>query len=178
MDDILPIIYISTLLVLLAGVAVFLFQQIFRTRRQESRFSKLQRKLEQEQGTAEEYYELGSLYLDKKLFVQSVKLLQKALKSAEKEEIPTENAALIYNALGFAYFSQEQYDLAIRNYKEAIKLYPEYVIALNNLGNVYEKKKLVSPALEAYEASLQHDPKNAIAKRRAESLRKRVGSAS
>lgn len=46
----------------------------------------------------------------------------------------------MYNALGFAYFSQEQYDIAIRNYKEAIKLYPEYTIALNNLGNVYEKK--------------------------------------
>ena len=45
--------------------------------------------------------------------------------------------------MGYAYFAQEQYDLAIRNYKEATKLYPEYVTALNNLANVYEKKQMI-----------------------------------
>ncbi len=48
--------------------------------------------------------------------------------------------AKIYNALGFAYFTQEQYDIAIRQYKEALKIDPNYVIAYNNLGHAYEKK--------------------------------------
>ena len=88
--------------------------------------------------------------------------------------IEPENKALIYNALGYAYFAQEQYDLAIRNYKEATKLYPEYVTALNNLGNVYEKKQMVAKSVETYEQALKVDPKNNIAKRRSESLRKRL----
>ena len=174
MSENLAIVYLSVLLIILGFAAIFIFRQVLKTRRQESLFSRLQKKLKEEKGTAQEYYELGSLYLEKKLFVQSIQLFQKALK-AEKE-IEPENQALIYNALGYAYFAQEQYDLAIRYYKEALKLYPEYVIALNNLGNVYEKKSLSVQALEAYEQTLKYEPKNTIAQRRAESLRKRVTS--
>ncbi|MGB0563942.1 MAG: tetratricopeptide repeat protein [Spirulinaceae cyanobacterium] len=172
-EESLPTLYIGILLVLLAGVALFIFRQIFKTRRQETRFGKLQKQLQQNPGTAQEYYELGSLYLEKKLYVQAVQILQKALKLAEKDEVEAENIALIYNAIGFSYFKQEQYDIAIRHYKDAIKRYPEYTIALNNLGNVYEKKQLITQALEAYETTLQHEPQNKVAGRRAEALKKR-----
>ena len=172
MNENLPVIYLSGLLILLGIAAAFIVRQVIKTRQLESIFSKLQKKLKQEKGTAKEYYQLGSIYLDKKLFVQSITLFQKALK-AEKE-IEPENKALIYNALGYAYFAQEQYDLAIRNYKEALKIYPEYVIALNNLGNVYERKQLTAQALEAYEQALKYESNNPTAKRRAESLRKRL----
>jgi tetratricopeptide (TPR) repeat protein len=174
MQENLPIIYLSVLLLLLGGTAIFLLQQVIKTRRVESKFSRLQKKLQNEKGTAKEYYELGSIYLDKKLFVQAVNLMQKALKTGEK--LDPENQALIYNALGYASFAQEQYDLAIRNYKEALKLYPQYAIALNNLANVYERKQMTVKALETYEETLKVEPKNEVAKRRAESLRKRLVS--
>jgi tetratricopeptide (TPR) repeat protein len=173
MDDTLPIIYVSGLLIFLIGLGVFVIIQIVKTRKVEGTFSKLQKKLQQDKGTAKEYYALGSLYLDKKLYVQAISLLQKALKIGDSEEVETENKALIHNALGFAYFAQEQIDLAIRNYKEAIKLYPEYTIALNNLGNAYEKKQMAAKALETYEESLKYEPSNRVAKKRVESLRKR-----
>lgn len=172
MDEKLPIIYLSGVVVLLAAVAIFIIREIIKSRRTEGKFSRLQQKLREEKGTVKEYYELGSIYLDKKLFAQAVKLLQKATKIGGNVE--PENKALIYNALGYAYFAEEQYDLAIRNYKEALKLYPEYAIAFNNLGNVYEKKQMVAKALEAYEETLKFDPNNSVAKRRAESLRKRL----
>jgi tetratricopeptide (TPR) repeat protein len=175
MSENLPVAYLSVLLILLGVSAIFILLQIFKTSKIERTFSKLQKKLKQEQGTAKEYYELGSIYLDKKLFVQSISLFQKALKS--KDEIEPENQALIHNALGYAYFAQEQYDIAVREYKEALKLYPEYAIALNNLGNVYEKKQLVPQALEAYERVLEIEPNNSTAKRRAQSLRKRLAPA-
>jgi len=171
MNDNLPVFYISILLGILTVVAIILLRQIIKTRKIENRFSTLQKKLTKERGTAEEYYELASIYLDKKLFVQAVQLLQKALKAGG--DIPPENKALVYNALGFAHFSQEQYDIAIRNYKEAIKLYPQYTVALNNLANVYEKKQLTAQALETYKETLNHDKKNIIAKKRVESLEKR-----
>ena len=171
MDDNLPLIYISTLIVILLFAAFFVLKEVVKTRLTENKFGKLQKKLKQEKGTAEEYYELGSLYLDKKLFVQSLTLFQKALKD---KEIKPENKALVYNAIGYAYFAQEQYDIAIRQYKEALKLYPEYVIALNNLGNVYEKKQMIVKAVENYEKALQYEPDNKTARRRLESLRKRL----
>lgn len=172
MDEKLPIIYLSGVLILLIGVAIFVGIEIVKSRRIEGKLSRLQKEVKQGKATAKEYYELGSIYLDKKLFSQAIKLLQKALKLSEG--IDSENKALIYNALGYAYFGQEQYELAIRHYKEAIKLYPEYAIALNNLGNVYERKQMIAKALQAYEETLKFAPNNKVAKRRTESLRKRL----
>lgn len=133
---------------------------------------RLQKKLTKEKGTAQEYYELGSLLLDKKLFSQASMYLQQALKALDDEE--EYNAPLIYNALGFTYFAQEQYDLAIKQYKEALKVEPGYVTAYNNLGHSYERKQLMKQALESYDQALKLEPGNATAKRRAESLRKRM----
>jgi len=171
MQGTFPIIYVSLLLVLLSAAGVAIFRQIFKTQRMERALSRLQNKLAKEKGTAQEYYELASIYLEKRLFSQSIDLLQRALKA---EELPESEVALIYNALGFAYFSQEQYDLAIRQYKDALKASPDYVTALNNLGHAYEKKQLTSQALEAYEQALALDAQNGTAKRRADSLRKRL----
>jgi tetratricopeptide (TPR) repeat protein len=171
MDNFLPIIYLFLFVALLSGASWLVFRQIWKNRQVESSLSRLESKLKQEKGTAQEYYELGSIYLEKKLFAQSVVLFQKALK-ADDEENPV--LPLIYNALGFGYFAQEQYDLAIRQYKESLRLAPDYVTAWNNLGHVYERKKLTAQALEAYEEALKYEPKNETASRRAESLRKRL----
>lgn len=165
-----PILYLSLLLGLLLIAAWVVFRQILKTRKTETALSKLQAKLSKEKGTAQEYYELGSIYLDKKLFAQAVTLFQKALKA---EDLGEPEAALVNNALGFAYFAQEQYDLSIRQYKEALKASPNYVTALNNLGHAYERKQLTAQALEMYEQVLAIEPSNPTAKRRAESLRKR-----
>jgi tetratricopeptide (TPR) repeat protein len=167
-----PSLYLSLLVVLLLVAAIILFRQVFKTRRTESTFSRLQSKLTKQKGTAKEYYELGSIYLDKKLYAQASTLLKKALKAKDLEG--NENIALVQNALGYAYACQEQYDAAIRQYKEALEQTPDYVTALNNLGFAYEKKQLITQALEAYEKAFSLDPKNSTAKRRSESLRKRV----
>lgn len=171
MENTLPLIYLSVLLVLLAGAGWLVVRQVLRTRKVETTLSRLERKLKNERGTVQEYYELGSIYSDKKMFAQAIFLLQKSLKGVDAEE---ENLAPVHNALGFAYFAQEQYDIAIREYKEALKQNPGYVTALNNLGHVYERKKLTVQALQTYEEALKYEPDNAIAKRRAESLRKRL----
>ena len=170
-DQYLPILYLSILVLLLAAASWFLFRQILKTRRTETTLSKLQNKLNQGKGSSKEHYELGSIFLDKRLYSQAVAQFQKALKAKDLEG--AENEALVHNALGFAYAAQEQFDLAIKQYKEALELSPDYPTALNNLGFVYEKKQLIPQALEAYETVLKIDSKNQTAKRRSESLKKR-----
>lgn len=174
MDNTLAVVYLLILVALLSGAAFPIFRQILRTRKIESALSRLQTKLTKDkaQGTAQEYYELGGLYLDKKVYSQASTLFQKAIKAAQEEG--EENIAPIYNGLGFAYFAQEQYDLAIRQYKEALKHNPNYVTALNNLAHAYERKNLMAQALQVYDQVLESEPKNVTAKRRAESLRKRL----
>ncbi|MGG6294152.1 tetratricopeptide repeat protein [Leptolyngbya sp. AN02str] len=167
-----PVVYLSLLVGLLVLVAVFLIRQVLKTRRVETRLNNLQAKLSKEKGTAQEYYELGSILLDKRLYSQAIAQFQKALKS--KDLTGDENVAILYNAIGYAYSAQEQYDLAIRQYKEALEKQPGYVTALNNIGFAYEKKQLIAQAVEAYEQALKLEPKNSTAKRRSDSLRKRL----
>lgn len=171
MENTLPIFYLSFLLGILTIAAFFVFRQIVKTRRIEKNLSQLRDKLKKGKGTTQEYYELGSIYLEKKLFTEASVLLQKALKAEDADQ---ENLAPIHNALGYAYFAKEQYDLAIRSYKEALKINPDYVVALNNIGHAYERKQLTVQALEAYDNALKLEPSNQTAKRRGDSLRKRL----
>ncbi|MGB3532423.1 MAG: tetratricopeptide repeat protein [Microcoleaceae cyanobacterium] len=173
MDTNFAVFYVLLLVILLLGAGFFVFRQILKTRRVETTLSKLQKKLTTEPGTAQEYYELGSILNDKQLYTQAIAVFQKALKAAKEE--PAENVAMVHNALGYAHFAKEQYDIAIRQYKEALKFNRNYVIAYNNLGAAYERKKLTAQALETYKQSLKLDPKNDVAKRRSESLEKRIG---
>ncbi len=174
MDNNLPVFYLSIFILLLGFAVVSIFREVFKSRRRESSMSRLRKKLSKEKGTTQEYYELASIYSEKKVFTQAIGLFQKALKAAEEEG--EENTAPIYNGLGYTYFAQEQYDLAIRQYKEALKSKPEYVTAMNNLAHAYEKKNLTVQALEMYEEALKLDANNATAKRRAQSLRRLVSA--
>jgi tetratricopeptide (TPR) repeat protein len=170
-DKNLLIVYLSAFLLLLSVAAFFILKQILKTRKIENALSKLEKKLKSERGTVPEYYELGSIYLEKKMFIQAIAMFKRAI-AIEGGKIP--EMAPVYNALGYAYFGQEQYDLAIRQYKEAIKLEPEYVMAMNNLGHAYEQKKMTPQALDVYEQALTIEPNNETAKRRSESLRRRL----
>ena len=168
MDSTLAIAYLGALVLLLGGVSWLVIRQIMKSRRLENVISELQPKLQKEKGSPEDYYQLGSVYLRKKLYAQAITLFNKAIKEGG------ENVPEVHNALGFSYFSQEQYDLAIKNYKQAIALQDGYITALNNLGHAYEKKKLLPQAIETYEQVVKLDENNETAKRRLTSLRKQV----
>jgi tetratricopeptide (TPR) repeat protein len=103
MQDNLPILYLSVLLLILAIAGAIIFRQVFKTRRLESALTRLQKKFANEKGTALDHYELGSIFLDKKLFAQAIPQFQKALKTDELEGAAL---AAVHNALGFAYFAQ------------------------------------------------------------------------
>lgn len=110
------VVYLGILLALLSVAAFFVIKQVWVTRRVETTLSDLQTKLTNQKGNAVEYYELGSILLDKKLYTQASVYLKQALKILADEE--AENAVLVHNALGYAYFAQDQFDLAIRQYNE------------------------------------------------------------
>ena len=67
MNDNLPVVYLSGLLLLLFGLTIFVLRQIIKSRRIESTASKLQKKIKDGGGVAQDYYQLGSIFLDKKL---------------------------------------------------------------------------------------------------------------
>ncbi len=166
MDDLLALGYLAALVGMLATLAFLIARQVLRNRDLENTISRLQPKLQQGQGTPAEFYELGSVYLRKKLYSAAIGEFQRALKQGGS--FPE-----LYNALGYAYFCQQQLDLAIANYKKAVEQAPDYVVAWNNLGNAYEAKKLLPQAIAAYEQALRADAANETARRRLTALQKR-----
>ena len=98
---------------------------------------------------------------------------KKALYNYQKS-IDLENSAKVYNNIGHVYTQLKQYNKAIYSYNQALKCSEkskerlEYLNSLNNLSNVYSKKKNYSLAYKygnkfiELKDSLENQYKNAI----------------
>jgi tetratricopeptide (TPR) repeat protein len=121
--------------------------------------------------SAEDYFEMGSILLRKKVFTQAVRNLQAAEENWDGDE---QDLALVHNALGFGYSNTDKIDDAIVEFKKSVALQPGYVTAWNNLGEAYEKKKELKEAIKCYEESLVLSPNNPTASERLEEITLRL----
>lgn len=71
----------------------------------------------------------------------------------------SQTLVVAYNNRGNAHTRRGEYDLAIKDYDECIKLYPDYARAFNNRGEAYAKKGEYSRAIEDFDAAISFDPK-------------------
>ena len=65
-----------------------------------------------------------------------------------------------HNDLGVAYENEGKYELAIREYKTALKKNNELIVPLVNIGNVFLKQGNYSEAEKYYKKALSADPYN------------------
>ncbi|MFH1492386.1 MAG: tetratricopeptide repeat protein [Candidatus Omnitrophota bacterium] len=70
----------------------------------------------------------------------------------------SENKAHLFRQQGFQAQLNGDYAKALRLYKEAIKLAPNYAVSHNDLGIVYEKMNLLHEAEKAYKRAIELDP--------------------
>jgi tetratricopeptide (TPR) repeat protein len=68
---------------------------------------------------------------------------------------------ILRNKIGIAYHQLMQLDSARKSYEEAVKLKPDYVEAINNLGTVYYAKKNNRRAIGYYQRALKIAPEEA-----------------
>ena len=64
--------------------------------------------------------------------------------------------------LGTVYFNQNFPKKALKYYKKAIEIDPNFFYAYYNLGNFYLKYNQLSKAKSSYEKALEIDPNNKI----------------
>src|SRR5262252_5904386 len=74
---------------------------------------------------------------------------------------------IAYNNRGNAYSARREYDHAVQDYDQSIKLNPNYVQAFNNRGVAYLKKGDYDRAMEDFDESIKLNPNyaNAFANR-------------
>ena len=168
MDLSLPSIYLLGLVGLLAVLSVFVGSQLWKVRRDEAALHTLQRETGNGSNDPVKLYELGSVQLRKRLFHQAAESLGRASRCAGSE--PPEGRALIHNALCYALAAQQKYPEAVTQYRKAISIRPDYLVALNNLGFAQERQQQRDAAVETYGRILALDAGNKTARRRLQLL--------
>jgi len=87
----------------------------------------------------------GDIFMAEKKFREAIEVYQQA---------PAQNA-VVQNKLGIAYQQTQQLDNARKAYERAIKLKPDYMEALNNLGTIYYARKNYRRAINWYNRALK-----------------------
>ncbi len=93
--------------------------------------------------------------------LNSFEIRDEAERYAFVEKLP--RVALHYFARGFTYYKQEQYDEALADYSEAIRLNPEYATAFSNRGLTYDELEQYDEALADYSEAIRLNPEDATA---------------
>ena len=125
----LPQTYLIILGTLLFILAIVVGRQVFKVRRNEINLVKLERDGAINSSDSAKLYELGSAQLNKRLYPQATNSLKQALKQIKDE--PEEARAIIENALGFALAAQDNFNEAIKHYKNAIKVLRKNLLHLS-----------------------------------------------
>jgi tetratricopeptide (TPR) repeat protein len=78
-------------------------------------------------------------------------------------QLPASNLAIIFTNRGNAYNSKGDYDRAIQDFSQAIRLDPKCAYAFNGLGNAYNAKGEYDRAIQDYDQAIRLNPNFAYA---------------
>nr|QXI87330.1 Ycf37 [Sargassum phyllocystum]QXI87747.1 Ycf37 [Sargassum mcclurei] len=171
MTSLFPLIYSIVLFCFLVLIIFFIIKQVIETQKLEKKTFELQTLLKRNNNNSYElYYKLGKLYLKKKLFPKAILLFRKSINNWDIND----NIGLghVYNVIGLIYFTLKEYNLAIYYYKIALKIIPDYTIALINLAYVYEKQNLLLDSYNYYNKVLFYNKNNNLAIKRIKKIRR------
>jgi tetratricopeptide (TPR) repeat protein len=111
--------------------------------------------LRDEPGSGEAHYGLGSVYLKQEKLGDARASFEQAVKLAAAYPNTTTNAL---NNLGLLATRENRTSDAIGYFQEALKLNPDYWIALENLGNAYRQQRRWDDALVTLERAVAARP--------------------
>ena len=164
-------IYLGALLAILGFAGFIVVRQVLIRRELDESAKNMGERIRAGDATAEEYFEMGSIMLRKKVYTQAVRNLKLAASMWEGDQ---EDLAQIHNALGFGYLSTDKLEESVAEFKKAVELQPGYVTAWNNLGDALERMNDRKGAMAAYEESLVLAPGNSVAANRLEEIKRRL----
>jgi tetratricopeptide (TPR) repeat protein len=93
----------------------------------------------------------GDIYMARKMYREAIEAFHEG----------SHKDAVILNKTGIAYHQMQQLDQARKSYEAAIKVKPDYVEAINNVGTVYYAKKSFRRAITWYSRALKLAPNDA-----------------
>jgi tetratricopeptide (TPR) repeat protein len=92
----------------------------------------------------------GDIYMARKMYREAIDTFREG----------SARDPVLQNKIGIAYHQLLQLDKARKSYEEALKLKPDYVEAMNNIGTVYYAKKSYRRAITWYSRALKVAPQD------------------
>ena len=107
--------------------------------------------------SAEALYGLGSAYLKREQRQQARQSFERAVKlpATYPDTLPK-----AWNNLGLLAAEEGRMAEAVQNFQQALRLSPDYPVALENLGNAYRQQRQWDQARAAFERALTVDPQS------------------
>src|SRR5580700_12241720 len=90
----------------------------------------------------------GDIYMARKMYREAIDTFREG---SPKDPV-------LKNKIGIAYHQLMQLDAARKSYEESVRLKPDYVEAINNLGTIYYAKKNNRRAISYYQRALKIAP--------------------
>jgi tetratricopeptide (TPR) repeat protein/peroxiredoxin len=105
--------------------------------------------------SAEALYGLGSAYLKKEQRQQARQAFERAVKltATYPDTLPK-----AWNNLGLLAAGEDRMAEAVQDFQEALRINPDYLVALENLGNAYRQQKQWDQARSVFERALTVNP--------------------
>ncbi|MEE9614677.1 MAG: tetratricopeptide repeat protein [Thermodesulfobacteriota bacterium] len=75
-----------------------------------------------------------------------------------RDDIFYKTPELAHNNIGWALYNKREYKAAVRSYRKAVELNPEYSMAYNNMGMAYDKMEKYDEAEEALAIAVKISP--------------------
>ncbi|MEW6455084.1 MAG: VWA domain-containing protein [Acidobacteriota bacterium] len=100
------------------------------------------------------FYKKGERALNNKNYHEAIEYLSKSIKSWSKPAKKF-SLAIVFNLRGIAYSELKEYNKAIEDFTEAIKLNPKYEEAFNNRGVAYYNSGEYDRAIEDYTEAIR-----------------------
>ena len=116
--------------------------------------------LQNDPSSAEALYGLGSVYLNQEKSVQARESFERALKVRPGYPGTVPNS---WNNLGLLSAREGHAEEAVKFFQQALKVSPDHLIALDNLGNAYRQLKNWDGARAVFEHALSLSPEDAEA---------------
>jgi tetratricopeptide (TPR) repeat protein len=116
-----------------------------------------QRALADDPSSAEALYGLGSVYLQQQKPAEARQSFEKAVgqRSGYPGTLPN-----TWNNLGLLATREGNFGEAVRNFQQALRLSPDHLVALTNLGNAYRQQKLWEDAKKTLERAVAVGPQD------------------
>ena len=109
---------------------------------------------------ANEYFQSGIKYAEEGRYSKALKAFNETIRSA-KADADKNWLAEVFFQKASVYYALEEFEKAVSEYKEAIKLNPNSTVFYNALGIAHSELKQYKAALDAYKKALELSPTKA-----------------